>query len=261
VSAPSGAAVLDQLRLDGQVALVTGAGRGLGRAMATALAEAGADLGLVARSRDQLEATAQAIRARGRRAIVAVADVTVAAEVEAAVQAVAGGLGRLDVLVNNSGIATAKPLVELSPEEWKAVLDTNLTGAFNGCRSAGRIFLAQRRGKVVNLASVLGVRGLPGYTAYSASKGGVIAFTRALAVEWARDNVQVNAIAPGWFVTPMNEAAFADPVIRERLLRDVPARRTGRPEELGPLIVYLASGASDFMTGEVVHIDGGHAAR
>jgi NAD(P)-dependent dehydrogenase (short-subunit alcohol dehydrogenase family) len=256
----SGLSVLDRLSLRGQVALVTGASRGLGRAMAEALAEAGADLGLLGRSRRGLEATAVAVRERGCRAVVAVADVTVTEEVEAAVHAVVEGLGRLDVLVNNSGTAAVTPLVDMTPAEWRTVLETNLTGTFNGCRAAGRIFLGQRRGKVINLASVLGARGLPGYAAYSASKGGIIALTRALAVEWARHNVQVNAIAPGWFVTPMNESAFADPRVRDRLLRDVPARRTGRPEELGPLVVYLASAASDFMTGEIVFIDGGHGA-
>jgi 2-deoxy-D-gluconate 3-dehydrogenase len=252
--------VFDQLRLDGRVALVTGASRGLGRAMALALAEAGADLALLARSRGDLEQTAAAAKDLGRSVLVRPADIAVPAEIEEAVGDVLDALGRIDVLVNNSGTAVVKPLVETTLEEWRAVLDTNLTGPFTLCRAAGRAMIARRSGKVINIASVLGAHGLAGYTAYSASKGGLIALTRTLAVEWARHNIQVNAIAPGWFVTPMNAPAFADEKTRERLLREVPARRTGRPEELGPLVVYLASPASDFMTGETVFIDGGQLA-
>ena len=249
--------VLDQLRLDERVALVTGASRGLGRAMALALAEAGADIALVARSADGLKETADAVSARGRRALALPADVTVAAEVDEAVKGALDAFGSVDILVNNSGVAAVKPFVETTPAEWHRILETNLTGAFNCCRAVGPGMIARRRGKVVNVASVLGARGLSGYAAYSASKGGLLALTRALAVEWARHNVQVNAIAPGWFVTSMNEAAFQDPRTSERLLRNVPARRTGRTEELGPLVVYLASAASDYVTGEVVFIDGG----
>ena len=236
---------------------MTGASRGLGRAMALALAEAGADIALVARSADGLKETADAVSARGRRALALPADVTVAAEVDAAVKSALDAFGSVDVLVNNSGVAAVKPFVETTPAEWHRILETNLTGAFNCCRAVGPGMIARRRGKVVNVASVLGARGLSGYAAYSASKGGLLALTRALAVEWARHHIQVNAIAPGWFVTSMNEAAFQDPRTSERLLRNVPARRTGRTEELGPLVVYLASAASDYVTGEVVFIDGG----
>jgi NAD(P)-dependent dehydrogenase (short-subunit alcohol dehydrogenase family) len=251
---------LDALRLDGKAAIVTGASRGLGRAMALALAEAGADVALASRSVSELEETARGVENLGRRALVVPTDVTVYAEVEALVERAASALGRLDIMVNNSGIAAIIPAALMPPEEFRRTVEVNLVGAFNGCRAAASRLIAQKSGKIVNLASVLGASGLPGYSAYSASKGGVMALTRALAVEWARYNIQVNAIAPGWFVTDMNSQAFDDPKIRERLLRDVPARRTGRIEEVGPLVVYLASPASDYMTGQTVFLDGGHSA-
>jgi len=240
--------------------VVTGASRGLGRAIALALAQAGADVALAARSKPDLEQSAQLVEAAGGRAIVVPTDVSSYPAVEALMKGTVDALGRLDIVVNNSGVANPKPLAETSPDEWQAVISVNLTGVFHGCRAAARYLLAQRRGKVINLASVLGHVGLPGYSVYGASKGGVIALTRTLGVEWARHNVQVNAIAPGWFVTEMNEAAFADPRIAERLTRDIPARRTGRREEIGPLAVFLASAGSDFMTGQTLFLDGGHSA-
>ncbi len=193
------------------------------------------------------------------RALAVPTDVTRYDDVVALVERTVGALGRLDVVVNNAGIARIASLADATPEDWRAIVDVNLSGVFHGCRAAAPHLLGQRAGKVINVASVLAIVGLPGYTLYAATKGGVIALTRALGVEWARHNVQVNAIAPGWFVTDMNEAAFTDARIRERLLRDVPARRTGRPEEIGPLAVYLASAASDFMTGQTIFLDGGHS--
>jgi len=242
------------------VAIVTGASRGLGRAMAVAFAAAGAHVALAARSKPDLEETAQQVERHGVRALVVTTDVSRYGEVEALVARTVETLGRLDVLVNNSGIARTMPLAEATPDDWRAIVDVNLTGVFNGCRAAAPHLIARRRGKVINLASVLGAVGLPGYALYAATKGGVIALTRTLGVEWARHNVQVNAIAPGWFVTEMNETAFADPRINERLTRDIPMRRTGRLEEIGPLAVFLASAASDFMTGQTIFLDGGHSA-
>ena len=249
------------MRLDGRVAIVTGASRGLGRAMAVALAEAGADVALAARSRPDLEETARLVATTtGRRALAVTTDVTAYAQVEALVQRTVGELGGLHVVVNNSGIARVAPVAQMSPEDFRATLDVNLVGVFNGCRAAAAHLIGQKSGKIVNVASVLGQVGLPGYSAYAASKSGVMGFTRALAAEWARHSIQVNAIAPGWFVTEMNADAFGDPRVRERLLRDVPARRTGRLDEIGPLVVYLASAASDFMTGQTLFLDGGHSA-
>jgi len=239
---------------------VTGASRGLGRIMALALAEAGADVALAARSKPDLEETARQVEGLGRRALVVPTDVALLSAVEALVGQTVQSLGRLDIMINNSGVAHVAPLAAMDPAEWQRIIETNLTGVFNGCRAAAPHLIAQKSGKVINVASVLAQVGLPGYTAYAASKGGVISLTKALAVEWARYDIQVNALAPGWFVTPMNEGAFANPQTRERLLRDVPMRRTGRLEEIGPLTVYLASPASDYMTGQTIVLDGGHSA-
>jgi NAD(P)-dependent dehydrogenase (short-subunit alcohol dehydrogenase family) len=246
--------------LTGKVAVVTGASRGLGRAMAVALAEAGADVAVAARARPELEETAHLVEACGARALALTTDVASYASVEALMAQTVDALGRLDIVINNAGIARVAPLAEASLDDWQTIVDVNLSGVFHGCRAAAPYLIRQRAGKVINLASVLAAAGLPGYTMYAATKGGIISFTRALGVEWARHNIQVNAIAPGWFVTEMNEAAFADPKIHERLTRDIPARRTGRLEEIGPLAVYLASSGSDFMTGQTIFLDGGHTA-
>jgi NAD(P)-dependent dehydrogenase (short-subunit alcohol dehydrogenase family) len=246
--------------LAGRVAVVTGASRGLGRAMAMALAEAGADVALAARTKPDLEETAHHVEATGRRALVVPTDVTSYAEVDGLMNRARQELGRLDIVVNNSGLARVKPLIEWTPEEWRGLVDVNLLGLFNGCRAAAPHLIAGGAGKVINVASMLAAVGLAGYSVYSATKGAIIAFTRALGVEWARHNIQVNAIAPGWFDTEMSAPAWQQAKIAERLIRDVPARRIGRPEEIGPLAVYLASNASDFMTGQTIFLDGGHTA-
>jgi 2-deoxy-D-gluconate 3-dehydrogenase len=230
--------------------------------MAVALAEAGADVALAARSKPDLEDTAHQVERAGRRALVVPTDVTSYPAVEALMQSAIATLGRLDIVVNNSGVAHVKPLVEWTPDEWKALLDVNLGGVFNGCRAAAPHLIAQGAGKVINVSSMLASVGLPGYTIYSSTKGAIIAFTRTLGVEWARHNIQVNAIAPGWFETDMSAPAFdtGNDKLADRLLRDIPARRRGRPDEIGPLAVYLASAASDFMTGQTIYLDGGHTA-
>jgi NAD(P)-dependent dehydrogenase (short-subunit alcohol dehydrogenase family) len=242
------------------VAIVTGASRGLGRAMAVALAQAGADVALAARAKPELEETARQVAATGRRALVVATDVADYPQVETLVKRTVAEFGGLHIVVNNSGIARVAPVAEMSPDDFRATLEVNLLGVFHGCRAAAAHLIAQKAGKIVNVASVLGQVGLPGYSAYAASKSGVMGFTRALAAEWARHGIQVNALAPGWFVTDMNAEAFGDARTRDRLLRDVPARRTGRLEEIGPLVVYLASAASDFMTGQTIYLDGGQTA-
>ena len=191
------------------------------------------------------------VTAAGRRALVVETDVTAYPQVETLVRRTIAELGGLHVVVNNSGIARVAPVAQMSPEDFRATLEVNLVGVFNGCRAAAAHLLAQKSGKVINLSSVLGQAGLPPPVPFYAD---------LLGAEWARHGIQVNAIAPGWFVTEMNAEAFADERTRDRLLRDVPLRRTGRLDEIGPLAVYLASAASDFMTGQTLFLDGGHSA-
>lgn len=247
--------------LEGRVAIVTGAGRGIGRALAFALAGAGADVALAARSAGEIEQVASEIEERGRRALAVPTDVTESAQVERLVERVLDGLGGLHVLVNNSGVLHAAPLIETSPQEWDRVVATNLRGTFLCMRAAGRHFVKRREGKVINVASNFAFMGVPHFASYCASKAGVVNLTRAAAIEWASSGVQVNAVAPGYVETEMNAAARDDEKLSARIIGQIPARRMARAEELGPLVVYLASTASDFMTGETLVFDGGQAAK
>jgi len=175
---------------------------------------------------------------------------TIVAEVERA-------LGPVDILVNNAGITLEKKTLEVTDEEWETVLATNLTAMFRLARAVGPGMLARRRGKIINVGSMYGVIGVGRYAAYCASKAGVDGLTRSLAVEWAGHGIQVNCVAPGYMNTDIPRAALADPRIRERFLAKVPVRRIGEPEEIGPVVVYLASPASDYMTGQTLYLDGG----
>ena len=245
------------LDLSGRVAVVTGASRGIGRAVAVALAEAGADVTVAARTASDLEDTAAAVRTAGRRALVLPTDVSVAADVARLMTGTVAELGRIDVLVNNSGIGEPYGALDTTEEIWDRHLAVNAKGAFLCCQAAARHMLARGSGKIVNVTSIFALKGVPNYAAYSASKAAVIGLTKALAVEWAAGGVQVNAVAPGYFATDINAEARADPERLARLVRSVPARRIAEPDELGPLVVYLASAASDYMTGAVLTCDGG----
>jgi NAD(P)-dependent dehydrogenase (short-subunit alcohol dehydrogenase family) len=247
--------------LAGKAAIVTGAGRGIGRAMAVALAGAGADVALAARSKDQLDAVAAEITALDRRAIVVPTDVTDAAAVQALVDTTVSQLGGLDILVNNSGVIDSSPLLEQDPEVWDRVMDTNVRGTYLATRAAGAHMVAQGSGKIVNVASNFAFKGVANHAAYCASKAAIVSFTRSMAVEWARHGVQVNALAPGYFATDLNADLRADPDALAKVLRAVPARRMGEPEELSAWLLLLAGPASDFMTGETIVVDGGQTAR
>ncbi|KMS69323.1 SDR family NAD(P)-dependent oxidoreductase [Prauserella rugosa] len=247
--------------LAGKTAIVTGAGRGLGRAMAVALADAGADVALAARSKDQLDTVAEEVTRRGRRAMAVPTDVTDADAVRNLVDRTVDHFGHLDVVVNNSGVIDSRPLLEQDHATWDRVVDTNLRGTYLVTRAAGEHLVAQGSGKVVNVASNFAFKGIANHAAYCASKAAVVAFTKAMAVEWAPHGVQVNALAPGYFATDLNADLRADPDALAKVVRAVPARRMGEAPELASWLVLLAGPASDFMTGEAIVIDGGQTAR
>ena len=247
----------NRMRLDGRIALVAGAGKGLGREIAIGLAEAGADVAVLARTTSDLESVAGDIRKTGRNAVVLTADATRSSDVEAAVQTVLGACGRIDVLVHSVGGSLRKPVVDLTDEEWDRLIRSNLTSAFFVCRAVGRIMRSQRAGSIINIASAAGLRGRPSNAPYSAAKAGLINFSRALAMEWAPDGVRVNTLAPGRFLTPLTEPEMSDPARLAAFVKQVPLGRIGQPAEIKEVAVWLASEASSFVTGAVIVIDGG----
>ena len=244
--------------LRGTIVLVTGASRGLGRASALALAEAGADLALTARRADGLARVAAEAAKHGVRVETFCADLRDPAAIEAMVAGAEAAFGRLDVLVNNAGISgVEKPFLELGPAEWDEVLGVDLRAPALCARAVARAMVARRRGRIINVASIGALMPITRLAPYCASKAGLVQLTRVMALELARHNVQVNAVCPGYFATPMNEAFFASPPGQELIRRAIPMRRLGDPAELGPTIVFLSSDASSFMTGSVVTVDGG----
>lgn len=239
---------------------MTGAGRGLGRSMAIALASAGADLALVSRTRSELDSLAGEISALGRRAVAITADATDEASVEAAIEEAVSGLGRLDILVNNAGINIRKPVLELPVEDYDRVIATNLRGYFLFARAAGRRLVAQGSGKVINISSIMGSVALPGQAAYASSKGGVEQLTKVMALEWAQSGVQVNAIGPTYFETELTRPLFEDEERHDFIVDRTPMKRWGQPHELAGAVIFLASSASDFITGQSLLVDGGWTA-
>ena len=254
--------VLDRFRLDGKVALVTGGGRGLGKTMATALAQAGADVALIGRSLAPCEEGAQAIAgATGRTCRGFTADVTVAADVERVVNEVEAAFGRIDILINNAGNNIRGSVDQLSEADWDSVLDTNLKGPFLCSRLVGPRMVKRGWGRIVNLGSILSVVALPGRAPYASAKAGVLNLSRVLALEWAGTGVTVNTICPGPFATEMNRSLLDDPVKYQEFIKQIPMGRWGELEELEGAVVFLASDASSFMTGETIIIDGGPSPR
>lgn len=258
---------MEKFSLEGKVAIITGAGRGLGRAQALEMAKAGADIVCAARTVSQIEDTAEEVRKLGRRAIAVPTDVTSSEQVNRLVERTIEEFGRVDILVNNAGGGTGggKPIHELTDAEWHYGIDVNLSSTFYGCRAVYPHMVRQGKGKIINIASGWGMRGNRGSPTYSAAKAGIINFTRALAVAWARDGINVNCIAPGTFPTreaPPQQAQAAGAAgargrpMDQRLLF-YPLRRLGQPREIGYLAVFLASDASDYINGETILIDGG----
>lgn len=247
-------------KLDGKVALVTGASRGLGKAMALALAGEGARIALVARDAELLQKTAEQIWQTGSGAQVFRADVTSEEQVLRLEKEVTEAFGRVPILINNAGINIRKDLTDFTLEEWRRVLDANLTSTFLMCRAFVPHMRGTGYGRVINLASIMAHVSLPGRTAYSASKAAILGLTRALALELAREGITVNAISPGPFATEMNTPVMENPELNAQFVAKVPLGRWGRVEEVGQLAVYLCSPEAGFITGTDVLIDGGWCA-
>jgi len=267
-----------EYNIEGKVAIVTGGGRGIGKAIALVFAEAGVDVVVAARTVEQIEGTAKEIRGLGQRALAVSTDVTKADQVENMVKKAISEFGKIDILVNDVGASYAKQLIPLpgvklpgweevgdlntpmSEEEWHHTMNTNLTSVFLCTRAVGPYMIEQRRGKVINISSVNADMGLPYWISCNTSKAGVSMFTRCLALEWAPFNINVNAIGPGDFPTSLTTKIHNDPQLKEQMLRCIPLGRTGNVRDLGLLALYLASDASNYMTGQTIYLDGGELA-
>ena len=243
--------------LEGKTAVVTGASGGLGKETALALADVGCDVVIAARNLQALEEVAAVIERKGRRCLPVKADITHAPDVRGMVERAVERFQTIDILVNNAGVAVERRLEEISEEEWRRVIDTVLHGTFLCAQAAGKEMIKRRRGRIINVVSVLGLVVVPLVASYCAAKGGVIQLTRALALEWARYEITVNALAPGYFISPMNQERFADPEVLQNTLRRVPLKRLATYDDLTPVIVFLASEASRYITGQVMVVDGG----
>lgn len=248
---------MDWFDIRGKVAMVTGASKGLGKAMAMGLAKAGADLALCARSREELEkgtteAASHQVQAKAYRM-----DVLDRASVREAVSSILRDFGKIDILVNNAGVNVRKPVTELGEEEWDLVLDTNLKGYFLVAQAVAPHMIERGRGKIINISSIMGTVALDNLVAYASSKGGVVQMTKVMAIEWAKHNINVNAIGPTYFETPLVASLRSDPDRFRFINERTPMGRWGQPEELEGTVVFLASRASDFITGQTIYVDGG----
>jgi 2-deoxy-D-gluconate 3-dehydrogenase len=245
--------------LSGKVAIVTGGASGIGLGMARGLAEAGASVVLAGRNAGKGE---QAARDLGAPAAFLPTDVTRKADCLALVAETVRRFGRLDILANSAGTTVRSAPQDIAEADWHAIIDTNLTGTFLACQAAYPEMLRAGGGKIINIGSMMSLFGAPHTAAYAASKGGVVQFTRAIATAWAKDNIQANAVLPGWIATELTAGARAQvPGLNELVVTRTPAGRWGRPEELAGIAIFLASPASDFITGAAIPCDGGYSAR
>jgi 2-deoxy-D-gluconate 3-dehydrogenase len=254
---------MKSLRVDGKTALVTGTGSGLGRAIAVALAEAGADVALTELPGREAaaEETAREVRAHGRRAAVLPLDVTKLPMIPETVDRALAELGRIDVLVNNAGLNVPRLAVDVTEEDWDRVLDVDLKGVFFTTQAVAKKSMIPRGGgKIVNIASIMGVVGYSYRAAYCSAKAGLVNLTRVLAFEWARHGITANAVAPTFVETPLTRPMFEDAAFKEDVLRRIPLGRLGTPEDIAGAVVYLASPAADLVTGHTLLVDGGWTA-
>ena len=243
--------------LTGKVAIVTGGSKGLGKAMALGLADAGADVVVVSRTLRDLEVVAKEIEGKGRKSLPVPADVSKKTDIERMVKEAIEKFGKVDILVNNTGISGDKPVLKMEEEYWDHVMAVNMKGPFLCSKAVGAEMVKRKSGKIINISSITYSLAIPNMTSYCASKAGVIQFTRALALEWARHNIQVNAICPGYFRTPMNEEFFASEAGKKIIEQTLPLKRLGKPEELVGSVIFFASNASNFITGATLVVDGG----
>ena len=247
--------------ISGRVAVVTGAGSGLGKAVAVGFAQHGAHLVCLDLNEGAAEQTASLVREHGRQAVAFHCDVTELSQLESAVRRSVDHYRRIDILFNSAGVTRRIPVQEAAPDDWRWVVDVNLVGTFLACKAVGEIMMAQGSGSVINMASIAAFSGIGrGNTAYTASKGGVAALTRELAIEWAPHNIRVNALAPVQMKTPLISAILEDPDVMSRLTAKIPMGRFGEPEELVGPAVFLASDAASLVTGVTLPVDGGHTA-
>jgi len=244
-------------RLDGKVAMVTGAARGIGKGIAVALSQAGAAAGVTDLDVADLADTVRQIEAGGSRAAAARQDVRDTASIRSAVDEIERQLGPIDVLVNNAGVQRLRYAVDVQPEDWDFVLDVNLRGLFFSCQEVGRRMVERGRGKIINMSSAAGLIPWPQRVAYGASKAGVLMVTRVLALEWAQSGVTVNAVAPTFIETELGRQTLARPGAREEVLSSIPLRRLGQVSDVAAAVLYLASPAGDFVTGATLSVDGG----
>jgi NAD(P)-dependent dehydrogenase (short-subunit alcohol dehydrogenase family) len=254
--------ILDKFSLAGQTGIVTGGGQGLGQVFCHAFAEAGADIVVAEAKSDTGMKVVEEIKAKGRRGLYVQTDVRDPASVQAMAAKTVAEFGRVDFLMNNAGITHWREAEIMSLDDWRNVIDVNLNGVFYCCQAVAQQMIAQRRGSIINIASMSGLivnRPQP-QSSYNTSKAAVIHLTKSLATEWAQHNIRVNAICPGYMGTPMAKPFFDDPRYGPAWMDMIPMKRPGEPEELGPLAVFLASEASSYMTGSAVVIDGGYTA-
>jgi len=244
-----------QVRLDGKVGVVTGAGRGIGYAIASVLAEAGAQVALIDVNPQLLEQASSTLTEAGGKVRSSICDVSDSSQVDRTIQEILGSWGRIDILVNNAGITRDNLLLRMKDEDWDAVLNVNLRGAFLFCRAVARSMLKAHFGRIINIASISGIVGNPGQVNYSASKAGLIALTKTLARELGSRNITVNAIAPGFIATEMS--AKLGPELIEGIKQRTPLGRLGEPQDVADAVLFLCSEAASFITGQVLTVDGG----